>query len=245
MYLWFLSPFHNNESYWRFSRSSVIKLVTPKLKGIIMLKKTFTALSILLFSFPLLAKPIATDELSVMPLMNGQTIPSASLKDLNGASVDIAKITAGKPTIIFFYRGGWCPFCNSQMGQLQAIEPQLLEMGYQLIGISPDTPEKLKASMTKQDLTYTLLSDASLETTKAFGLAYFTSAKTTERYMSKMKLENDLWQTPQGEKRLVLPVPAVYISDAKGLVHFQYVNPNFKVRPAPELIVTAAKLALK
>jgi peroxiredoxin len=210
-----------------------------------MLKKTFTALSILLFSLPLLAKPIALDELNVMPLMNGQTIPSASLKDLNGANVDIAKLTAGKPSIIFFYRGGWCPFCNSQMGQLQAIEPQLLEMGYQLIGISPDTPEKLKASMTKQELTYTLLSDASLETSKAFGLAYFTSAKVTERYLSKMKLENALWQTPEGEKRLVLPVPAVYISDAKGLIHFQYVNPNFRVRPAPELIVTAAKLALK
>ncbi|MEZ9197531.1 peroxiredoxin-like family protein [Shewanella sp. 10N.286.54.B9] len=214
-----------------------------------MLKKTLVtlslSLSILLFSLPIFAKPIALDELNVMPLMNGQTIPSASLKDLNGNSVNIAKLTAGKPSIIFFYRGGWCPFCNSQMGQLQAIEPQLLEMGFQLIGISPDTPEKLKASMTKQDLSYTLLSDANLDTSKAFGLAYFTSAKTTARYTSKMKLENKLWQTPSGEQRLVLPVPAVYISDADGLVHFQYVNPNFRVRPAPELITTAAKLALK
>ena len=214
-----------------------------------MLKKTFTALSLsllmLLFSLPSIAKPIALDELNVMPLMNGQTIPAASLKDLQGNSVDIAKLTAGKPSIIFFYRGGWCPFCNSQMGQLQAIEPQLLEMVFQLIGISPDTPEKLKASMTKQDLSYTLLSDANLDTSKAFGLAYFTSAKTTARYTSKMKLENKLWQTPSGEQRLVLPVPAVYISDASGLVHFQYVNPNFRVRPAPELITTAARLALK
>lgn len=214
-----------------------------------MLKKTLAVLSLtlstLLFSLPIFAKPIALDELNVMPLMNGQTIPSASLKDLNGNSVDIAKLTAGKPSIIFFYRGGWCPFCNSQMGQLQAIEPQLLEMGYQLIGISPDTPEKLTASMTKQELSYTLLSDANLAASKAFGLAYFTSAKTTARYTSKMKLENKLWQTPTGESRLVLPVPAVYISDASGLVHFQYVNPNFRVRPAPELIITAAKLALK
>lgn len=214
-----------------------------------MLKKTLAVLSLtlstLLFSLPIFAKPIALDELNVMPLMNGQTIPSASLKDLNGNSVDIAKLTAGKPSIIFFYRGGWCPFCNSQMGQLQAIEPQLLEMGYQLIGISPDTPEKLTASMTKQELSYTLLSDANLAASKAFGLAYFTSAKTTARYTSKMKLESKLWQTPTGESRLVLPVPAVYISDASGLVHFQYVNPNFRVRPAPELIITAAKLALK
>lgn len=210
-----------------------------------MLKKIFTTLTVLLFSLPILAKPIATDDLSVMPLMNGQTIPSASLKDLKGNHVDIAKLTAGKPSIIFFYRGGWCPFCNAQMGQLQAIEPTLLEMGYQLIGISPDTPAQLNDSMTKQELSYTLLSDADLNTSKAFGLAYFTSAKTTARYTGKMHLKNKLWPTPSGEKRLVLPVPAIYISDANGLVHFQYVNPNFRVRPAPELIVTAAKLALQ
>ncbi|MCL1138774.1 peroxiredoxin-like family protein [Shewanella pneumatophori] len=211
-----------------------------------MLRNTFAALALIISSVTLShsvnAKPIATDELSVMPLMNGQTIPSASLKDLNDRTIDIAKITQGKPSVIFFYRGGWCPFCNSQMGQLKAIEPKLIEMGFQLIGISPDTPAKLKESMTEQDLSYTLLSDANLDVSKAFGLAYFTSEKVTNRYLSKMKLKNKLWQTPEGEQRLVLPVPAVYIADGNGLVHFQYVNPNFRVRPAPELIMTAASL---
>ncbi|GIU41714.1 alkyl hydroperoxide reductase [Shewanella sairae] len=211
-----------------------------------MLRNTFAVIALIISSATLShaanAKAIASDELNVMPLMNGQTIPSANLKALNDRTIDIAKITQGKPSVIFFYRGGWCPFCNSQMGQLKAIEPKLIEMGFQLIGISPDTPAKLKQSMTEQELSYTLLSDANLDVSKAFGLAYFTSEKVTNRYLSKMKLENKLWQTPEGEQRLVLPVPAVYITDANGLVHFQYVNPNFRVRPAPELIMTAASL---
>ncbi|MGS0674325.1 peroxiredoxin-like family protein [Shewanella sp. 125m-1] len=207
-----------------------------------MLKNTFAAISLLLLCLPTFAKPIASDELNVTPLMNGQTIPAASLKDLNDRNSDLAKLTQGKPSVIFFYRGGWCPFCNSQMGQLKAIEPKLVEMGFQLIGISPDTPAKLKESMTEHELKYTLLSDADLHASKAFGLAYFTSKKVTNRYLSKLKLENKLWQTPQGEQRLVLPVPAIYITDSDGLIHFQYVNPNFRVRPAPELIMTAASL---
>ena len=211
-----------------------------------MLRNTFAVLALIIgiatLSHAANAKPIASDELNVMPLMNGQTIPSTNLKDLNDRTIDIAKITQGKPSVIFFYRGGWCPFCNSQMGQLKAIEPKLIEMGFQLIGISPDTPAKLKQSMTEQELSYTLLSDANLDVSKAFGLAYFTSEKVTNRYLSKMKLENKLWQTPEGKLRLVLPVPAVYITDGNGLVHFQYVNPNFRVRPAPELIMTAASL---
>ncbi|MGS0727788.1 peroxiredoxin-like family protein, partial [Shewanella sp. 0m-11] len=114
-----------------------------------MLKNTFAAISLLLLCLPTFAKPIASDELNVTPLMNGQTIPAASLKDLNDRNIDLAKLTQGKPSVIFFYRGGWCPFCNSQMGQLKAIEPKLVEMGFQLIGISPDTPAKLKESMTE------------------------------------------------------------------------------------------------
>jgi hypothetical protein len=77
---------------------------------------------------------------------------------------------------------------------------------------------------------------------QAFGLAFYTSEKVTETYTARLNLENPLWITPEGAKRLVLPVPAIYISDDKGLIHFQYINPNYKVRPAPKLILTAASL---
>jgi peroxiredoxin len=128
------------------------------------------------------------------------------------------------------------------MGQLKAIEPKLIELGFQLVGISPDTPEKMRASMTEKKLDYLLLSDASMAASQAFGLAYYTSEKVTQTYQTKLNVDNTLFTTPQGDKRLVLPVPAVYVADKTGLIHFQYVNPNYKVRPAPELILTAAAL---
>ncbi|WP_065187571.1 peroxiredoxin-like family protein [Shewanella woodyi] len=209
-----------------------------------MFTKTLNVLLLCLTSLSLIAtaKPIASDDLNVMPLMNGQMLPSAKVANLKGETLDLLSLTQGKPSIIFFYRGGWCPFCNSQMGQLKEIEPKLIEMGFQLIGISPDSPEKLNASMIDQKLSYTLLSDTNLNAMQAFGLAYYTSEKTTERYMKKLKLDELLKVTPQGDKRLVLPVPAIYISDGTGLIHFQYVNPNFRVRPAPQLIEMAASL---
>ncbi|MCL2917424.1 peroxiredoxin-like family protein [Shewanella litorisediminis] len=192
---------------------------------------------------PGLANPIAADEVSVAPLLNGETIPDIQLTDSKGQSVSLKALSAEKPTVFFFYRGGWCPFCNNQMGQLKEIEPRLIELGYQLVGISPDSPEKLAAAAGERKLEYLLLSDANMEAAKAFGLAFFTSEKTTQTYLSRMKLENPLFKTPEGDERLVLPVPAVYITDTQGLIHFQYVNPNFRVRPAPRLILTAAELA--
>ncbi|PMG31566.1 alkyl hydroperoxide reductase [Shewanella sp. 10N.286.52.C2] len=207
-----------------------------------MLKKLILVVAMALFSLPSMAKPIASDEYHVMPLMNGQQIPNLDLKDVAGNKVNLLALTAAKPTIFFFYRGGWCPFCNVQMGQLKAIEPKLIEMGFQLVGISPDSPAKLKASMNDNKLDYLLLSDENMTASQAFGIAFYTSEKVTSMYRAKLSVENTLWTTPAGEQRLVLPVPAVYLADKTGLVHFQYINPNYKVRPAPELILTAAKL---
>ncbi|WP_372871928.1 peroxiredoxin-like family protein [Shewanella sp.] len=194
---------------------------------------------------PASANPIAKDEVSVSPLLNGEVIPDIKLSDSKGKTVSLKALTESKPTVFFFYRGGWCPFCNNQLGQLKEIEPKLIELGYQLVGISPDSPEQLSASAGERQLDYLLLSDANMEASKAFGLAFFTSEQTTQTYLNRMKLENTLFKTPQGDERLVLPVPAVYIADKKGLIHFQYVNPNFRVRPAPRLILTAAELALQ
>ncbi|WP_137222561.1 peroxiredoxin-like family protein [Shewanella sp. MEBiC00475] len=210
-----------------------------------MLKTLLVATALTLTSFASVAKPIASDENNVMPLLNGHQIPAITLQDVDGKAIELSNLMAQKPTIFFFYRGGWCPFCNSQMGQLKAIEPKLLEMGFQLVGISPDTPEKMRASMNKQELDYLLLSDRSMAAAQAFGLAYYTSEKVTKTYQAKLHVNNTLFTTPQGDKRLVLPVPAVYVADKSGLIHFQYVNPNYKVRPAPELILTAAELLVK
>ncbi|MBU1390472.1 MAG: AhpC/TSA family protein [Gammaproteobacteria bacterium] len=206
------------------------------------LKTLCLAGTLLLTSFTTLAQPIAKDEFSISPLLNGQQIPKVNLQDIKGNTVDLAELTQKKPTIFFFYRGGWCPFCNNQMGQLKAIEPELLKMGFQLVGISPDTPAQLKASAAKNELKYLLLSDEKMQASQAFGLAFYTSKQVTDTYLSRLKLDNPLWTTPEGDKRLVLPVPAIYIADTQGLIHFQYVNPNYKVRPAPKLILTAASL---
>ena len=196
----------------------------------------------LILSFSLAAKPIALSDNDVAPLLNGQNIPDVTLKDLQGNSVNLQQLVQQKPTIFFFYRGGWCPFCNAQMGQLQGIQPKLIEMGFQLVGISPDTPEKLRKSLTKNKLDYMLLSDAEHHAMKAFGIAFYTSKKVTARYTKVPELKEKLVDMGNGEQRLVLPVPAIFVSDKAGLIHFQYVNPNFRVRAEPELLLMAAKL---
>ncbi|WP_281560815.1 peroxiredoxin-like family protein [Thalassomonas sp. RHCl1] len=204
--------------------------------------KLITAAMALLFIVTVQAKPIAEDVNMIRPLLNGQQAPEVMVTTVAGKEVNLQDVLSGKKTILFFYRGGWCPFCNTQMGQLKKISGRLNGMGFQLIGISTDAPAGLKESIKERDLDYTLLSDFNSQVSQSFGLAYFASQKTTERYMSKMKLDNPLQKNQQGQERLVLPAPAVYVFDAKGLVQFNYVNPNFRVRLDEELLLKAAEL---
>jgi peroxiredoxin len=77
------------------------------------------------------------------PLVAGQPIPEVSLRTADGDIFALKAAVKEQPLIVIFYRGGWCPFCNRHLGQLQEAQPQLMELGYRILAISPDRPEKL------------------------------------------------------------------------------------------------------
>jgi len=188
-------------------------------------------------------KVIAETAEQVSPLMNGQQIPATvKVTTIKGKKLPLGDVLNGKKTILFFYRGGWCPFCNTQMGQLKQIEGQLNKLGFQLIGISTDNEQDLQKSIGEHQLNYHLLADFNSVVSQAFGLAFFSSQKITDRYLANMDLKNPLQKNKAGDERLVLPVPAIYVIDSKGLIQFNYVNPNYKVRLHEELLLKAAEL---
>lgn len=207
-----------------------------------MLKTVFSFMLVTLFSSTLAHARIAPDADSVHPLLNGQTIPDVQLRDKSGTSVSLKKLLADKPSVIIFYRGGWCPFCNAQLSGLKEIEGKLAKLGYQILAISPDTPEKLQETAGDRELNYTLLSDRDLSASKAFGVAFYLDEKTSKAYRGKL---GALLATEDGSDRVVLPVPAAYVTDQDGLIQFSYVNPSYKVRVESELLLKAAELAQK
>src|SRR5665213_1932478 len=186
-------------------------------------------------------KPVYDSPQSVHPLEKGQSIPNGELETLAGKKSNLQTLVSQKPTILIFYRGGWCPFCNLQMGQLVKIEPDLMKMGYQLLAVTPDKPESLRASIDKHEINYTLLSDRTMDLTRQFGLAYRLDPVTLE----KMKGFGVDLDKATGNTLHELPVPAAFVVDTKGLIHFVYYNADIKVRVNPDDLMKAAKEALK
>lgn len=181
------------------------------------------------------ATNIASAAEKVSPLMPGLTVPELTLKDKEGKNVALSERFAEKTTVLIVYRGGWCPYCSKQLANVQKIEEQIAELGAQIIAVSPDSPEKLAESRIDSP-NYQLLSDDSLTLSQALGLAFYLDDKTATIYRNKLGVN---FVSIDGEVKVALPVPAVFVIDKKGLVHFQYANPNYKVRLTENLLLAA------
>lgn len=197
---------------------------------------TTLCFTILLF-LNVTAQTVPDDATKVHPILINSTIPDVDVKNIDGDEVALRTIVAEKPSILIFYRGGWCPYCSAHMAELQKIESQIVELGYQILAISVDKPEVLKETLSKGELSYTLLSDSPANVLKAFGIAYRVDDKTVARYKS-VGID---FEKNTGYDHHILPAPAVFIVDQKGIVKFQYVNPNYKERIDGDILLTAAK----
>ena len=206
------------------------------------MKTKFTVLLLLLFAVftaqALDRTEIRTSAQDVTPLLNGAVVPNVKVKTAEGDPVSLQGLFMQKPTVVVFYRGGWCPYCTRQLAGLKSIEQDLVKAGYQIVAISPESPEKLQSQKLKTAFSAMLISDADLHAIKAFGVGFYVPDETRQHYKEKANI--DLTSDENGTA--VLPVPAVFIVDKQARVLFNYVNPDYSVRPSAELVLAAAKL---
>ena len=202
-------------------------------------------LSLIVVVATAIAAPAAAAELAsapdqVRPILLGSRLPDVAMRTVDGKPTTLAKQVAGKPAILVFYRGGWCPYCNLQLSELRLIEGPAKALGYQMIAISPDRPEELAKTLDKGDLTYTLLSDSRAEALKAFGIGFRLDDVT---YLKYKAYGIDL-ETASGDEQRALPVPSVYIVDAEGVLQFGYSHPDYTIRiPGPVILAAAQAIA--
>ena len=199
---------------------------------------SFVLLSLLyMTSGTLLAQTVPTDAADVQPILIGAQIPDVTIKTAEGSDVQLREVVAQKPTVLIFYRGGWCPFCNRHMAELNSIQGDLVEEGYQVIAISPDKPEKLQQSVAQHSLSYTLYSDSPMQASKEFGIAFKVDERTVLRYkQTGLDIEGD-----SGYNHHMLPVPSVFLINQQGIVNFKYVNPDYRERLKSDVLIAAAR----
>jgi len=200
-----------------------------------MLMKNISAFFLILLTYSAMCfSQVAEKAENVSPLLIGEKIPDGQLTTLEGELLNIRNVISEKQTILVVYRGGWCIYCNKQLAGLAEIQDDVSKLGYQIIAISPDAPNKVRETKSEKSLTFQLFSDNQANLIKAMGLAF----------SAPDKLHNRLSDYSNKQNPNILPVPAVFVLNTSGEILFEHINPNYSERISPDFLLAVLK-ALK
>ena len=100
-----------------------------------------------------------------MALSAGDRAPAFTLTDQNGDKVKLTDLK-GRKVLVYFYPKADTPGCTTQSCELSKIKD---DVDVQILGISPDQPEKQKKFDDKYSLGFPLLSDADHKVAEKYG----------------------------------------------------------------------------
>jgi thioredoxin-dependent peroxiredoxin len=98
----------------------------------------------------------------------GDPAPDFTLTSDTGEEVTLSELR-GRKVIVYFYPAAMTPGCTKQACDFTDSLDSLQTAGYEVLGISPDKPEKLAKFRTRDALTITLLSDSDKQVLTEYG----------------------------------------------------------------------------
>jgi peroxiredoxin len=166
----------------------------------------------------------------------GSAMPDGDLLDARGQATTLTAARAGKPAVVVFYRGAWCPYCNVALRNYQAnLVPELDSRGIVLIAVSPQKPDGSLSMAEKNDLTFTVLSDPGNQIAGALGIL---TAPAEDVRGAMHAIGVDL-PALNSDGTYALPMVTVAVVDAAGVIRWIDVAPNHARPTEPAEIISA------
>jgi peroxiredoxin len=172
----------------------------------------------------------AIAEIDASGLEPGQPAPEFSLPDAMERPVWLKERLSGGPVVLVFYRGEWCPYCNTYLRALQAALPQITARGASVLAISPQSPDHSLSMAERAQLRFDVLSDVDQAVIRAYRVQFTAPADLQDVHVNAFGLDlrdhtaNRTWQ---------LPVPATFVIDRGGVVRAAHVGADYRTRMEP------------
>ena len=173
---------------------------------------------------------IAASGLAASSLSIGAVAPDFSLPVATGAMVSLSTLLTKGPVVLAFYRGGWCPYCSTELRALQAKLPEISAAGATLVAISPQTPDNSLSTAEKLDLAFPVLSDEGNHVAESFGLVFELPESLREVYQG---FGIDL-PAANGDTTFRLPLPATYVVGSDGIIAWRFADADYTKRAEPD-----------
>jgi peroxiredoxin len=170
-------------------------------------------------------------------LQIGDVFPEATLLNHKGEATSLKGALDGKPAIISFYRGTWCPYCNLELAYYSELLGEKENKGVRMFAISPEKPDVTIEKTDPKSLNFTICSDVDNKLAKKLNLVFGLPEKIQAIY-KKFGIDVD---NSQGNTKKELPIPATFIVDGDGKVTYVDLDEDYTTRPDAQEVVAEYK----
>lgn len=137
-----------------------------------------------------------------------------TLPNAQGVPVSLKKLLADGPVVVTWYRGGWSPYCNLALQEYQSRIEDFQQAGVQLVALTPELPDIALATVEKNTLDLTVLTDRdNAVADQEFGIVMKLAPEIEEAMRNFANLKK---QNGSDDDKATLPLAATYLIDRGG-----------------------------
>jgi peroxiredoxin len=163
-------------------------------------------------------QPAASRDTATGPAV-GTRIPKFALLDQDGKVQTLDSLRGPKGLVLVFTRSAdWCPYCKTQMVDLNHQTEAFRKRGLGVASITYDSTAILKDFGNRQTIVYPMLSDPDSKIIRAFGI-----------FNANIERDNRAYG---------VPFPGTYIVDEHGIVKSKYFEDDYTERYSAASILT-------
>ena len=155
----------------------------------------------------------------------GDAIVDFVATDDQGRQFALASLR-GRPFLLKFFRGHWCPYCVAELRRWEELRPDLASRRIEVVTVCADTAEQIRQGRAKHGLCAVMIPDADLA--------------ITDRY----NLRNPKNFAPKKGLIVPLPIPTTILVDATGTVRWIDQASDYMRRSDPDRVLAAIRSTL-
>jgi len=164
----------------------------------------------------------------------GDKAPEFILSNQKGDLISSKELLKKGPLVITYYRGIWCPYCNTDLANLKRYKDKIEAEGATMLSISPQKAAHNKQIIEQQGLNFDLLSDAQNNVAAQFGLRWEMVGSLRSLYNDQFKIDLSVYN---GDDSWTLPIPARFIIGTDCVIKYAEFSIDYTKRPNPDVLL--------
>ena len=167
----------------------------------------------------------------------GEAMPPFLLPDQVGRLTSLSQLLERGPTVVSFLRGHWCPYCRLTANAFAQVQERIGPA--HMVAITPETRTFNARLIESAGMAYSVLTDPDSGYALSLNLAFWVD----DEFADLMRSVGQDLSAYHAKGAWVLPVPATFVLDSRGVVVARQVDPDYRRRMEIDDLVAAFETA--